>query len=540
MTRILTFILATIAGALIIMALLKIGGHVSGVAFGQQFDLPIGVVIGLAGFGAVILIAGTLTVKNLIQMPARIKARDAAAKRERGIAALARGLEAVEVGDASGAQHHAKVAARNLSDMSLTRLLSARAAQLAGDDASARAAFTKMIEAPETEFLGLHGLFVGATRKGERERAHEYAERAFKLRPNARWAFDAVLDLALERGDWREARTTLDIGRKHAVVSAEKAVRGEAALLTASAYAASVSGDDDQARREADAALKIAATFAPAAVLSARLHAGRGEAHKAAKILEAAFAGAPESAIVAAHLDLFKDGSDASRGEKLERLAARNPDAPAAMAARARALLLKGEASKALEQLETLLKVRATARDCAMMAEAHGAVYGPHAAQPWLARAATAPRDPSLGAADGEFKLTREGWSRLVREYIEHGRLAPPPLEGPPTGLAEHELRLLAPPAPDLGDDGDAISDGDATEKDEAASSADPASAETPRDTPSDAAHETADETATPAADGDAAAPDRATVATAGDAENDKKSAEARLANDADAARGVS
>ncbi|MEZ5896283.1 MAG: heme biosynthesis HemY N-terminal domain-containing protein [Parvularculaceae bacterium] len=525
MSRILTFILAAIAGALIIMALLKIGGHVTGAAFGQQFDLPFGVVIGAAALGAIVLIAGTAMVKDLVQMPARMKARDAAAKRERGIAAVARGLEAVEVGDASGAQHHAKVAARNLHDMSLTRLLSARAAQLAGDDASASAAFSKMIDAPETEFLGLHGLFVGAMRKGERARAHEYAERAFKLRPNARWAFDAVLDLALDRGDWREARATLETGRKSAVVSAEKAARGEAALLTATAYAAAASGDDDLARREADAALKIASAFAPAAVLSARLHAGRGEAHKAAKILETAFAGAPESAIIMAHIDLFKDGSDAARSEKLERLAARNPDAPAAMATHARALLLKGEASKAIEQLESLLKVRATARDCSMMAEAHGAVYGPHAAQPWLERAAAAPRDPAPGATDGEFNLTRDGWSRLVREYIEHGRLAPPPLEGPPPGLAEHEFHLLAPPAPvttgdDADDDGDAKFDN--ASPDGASAAADAAADEAP---PADRLQDSTDE-APPAAGNDAA--------------DDNESADERLAKDADAARGVS
>jgi HemY protein len=42
--------------------------------------------------------------------------------------------------------------------------------------------------------------------------------------------------------------------------------------------------------------------------------------------------------------------------------------------------------------------------------------------------------------------LTRDGWSRLIREYSEYGRLIPPPLEGPPRGLPEQEFRLLAAP----------------------------------------------------------------------------------------------
>ena len=88
------------------------------------------------------------------------------------------------------------------------------------------------------------------------------------------------------------------------------------------------------------------------------------------------------------------------------------------------------------------------------MAEAVEAARGKAAAEPWLTRAADAPRDPVPGA-DGTFNLTTEGWQRLVREYGEHGRLAPPPFEAVETAVSEEELlRLMAPPAAEASGDG--------------------------------------------------------------------------------------
>ena len=45
--------------------------------------------------------------------------------------------------------------------------------------------------------------------------------------------------------------------------------------------------------------------------------------------------------------------------------------------------------------------------------------------------------------ADGEFHLTREGWARLVREYMDYARLSPPPIEEAGEVLSADEVRLL-------------------------------------------------------------------------------------------------
>jgi HemY protein len=94
-----------------------------------------------------------------------------------------------------------------------------------------------------------------------------------------------------------------------------------------------------------------------------------------------------------------------------------------------------------------ILKSTATARALSMMGEAQGAIHGDSARRIWLERAAAAPRDAAPGA-DEFVRITGDGWRRLIHDYMDHGRLAPPPLEGPPPGIAEEALATLAPPAP--------------------------------------------------------------------------------------------
>jgi uncharacterized membrane-anchored protein len=81
------------------------------------------------------------------------------------------------------------------------------------------------------------------------------------------------------------------------------------------------------------------------------------------------------------------------------------------------------------------------------MAAAIEGQYGPQSARVWYDRAVAAPLDPVPGA-DGVFHFTTDGWQRLVREYGEHGRLSPPPLEEIQTALTSEQVKLLTAPPP--------------------------------------------------------------------------------------------
>lgn len=443
--RLLIFILTAILFAFAVSALAGVDERMLVEVFGLKISIHAGVAIGLAIFVSAILVLTTSFAKDVTALPGKVKAARERAKLDRGMAALARGMEAVAIGDASDASHHARVAHRNLGDGSITRLLTAQAAQLSGDDETAGKSFEAMLEAPETEFLGLRGLYGKATRAGDKDAARGYAERAYSLRPNAAWAFESVFDLALERGAWGDARAALGPAVKNKTIEPEKARRAEAALLTASAYAAEASGDASASLEEAELALKSAPGLPPAAVLAARLHHAAGRDQRGVKILEQAFAAFPHVSLVTSLLDFFADAPKEKAAEALRKLAARNPSAREASLAQAQAHILKQDYASAIATLEPLLERSASARDCSLMAEAVGGAHGEAAARPWLQRAASALRDPTPGA-DGRFRFTREGWAQLIRSYMEDERLGPDPVEGPPAGLEASEIRLLAAP----------------------------------------------------------------------------------------------
>jgi len=225
MIRILIFILSAIFVVSTATWFASMDSRFAFELFGAKIAMPTGLAIGVLVVGALALVAATNFARDIASLPGKIKARSAQARRERGVAALTRGLEAVAVGDAMDAQHHARVARRNLDEMSLTRLLTAQAAQLAGDDETANKSFSAMLEAPETEFLGLRGLYAKALREGDKAAARGYAERAFKLRPNAGWAFNSVFELGLERGAWGEMRDVLMAAAKNQLLAPAIAAR---------------------------------------------------------------------------------------------------------------------------------------------------------------------------------------------------------------------------------------------------------------------------------------------------------------------------
>lgn len=451
MTRILIFLLWVVLIAGTITVLMTFDSRISGEAFGVRFDSPSWLIIGAVGFAFFIAVYATHKIKDIMMLPAKIRAKDAETKRNRGIAALTRGLEAVAVGDAADASHHARVAHKHLEDLALTRLLSAQAAQLSGNEEAAMKSFSAMLEAPETEFLGLKGLYAQTMKRGEQDKAREYAERAFSLRSNAGWAFQSVVDLGLARGAWGETREAIAKGKRNKLIEPEKADRATAALFAADADAAHLAGDKSLALSEAEAALKLAPSFTPAAIYAASCANEDGKTGKAAGILETAFAKVAHPALIRLYDKLYASEPAEKRSEKLKKLAAKNPDTDEAALLEARAANLVGDYEGAIAKLEPLIVAAPNAHAYALIATAATELHGEDAGRGWLERAAAAPRDPRPGA-DGTFHFTREGWAKLVREYMDHDRLGPPPLENAGEAISPDELRLLTAPAPIIPD----------------------------------------------------------------------------------------
>lgn len=315
-------------------------------------------------------------------------------RRTKGYQAIARGVVAVGTGDARQAGREASEARRLLGKEPLTLVLAAQAAQLSGDRSGAETAFRAMTDAPETRSLGLRGLFVEAERRGDRAAAKQLAEEAARQSPQTPWAAQALFDFQCAEHDWAGALSTLERLSANRLIEKPDAKRRRAVLLTAQAMDGAAT-DVPLAIRRAKEAHGLAPEFAPAAALAGRLLAEQGEARKASKIVEAAWAKAPHPDLAEIYVHVRPGDPARDKLKRAKSLADRAGDDPEGLIAVARAALAAREFDAARAALDKLLSVRPTARACLLMADLEDLERGDTgSSREWLGRALRAPRDP--------------------------------------------------------------------------------------------------------------------------------------------------
>jgi HemY protein len=291
-------------------------------------------------------------------------------------------------------------ARKSLPNEPLTHLLRAQAAQLTGDRTTARRIFEAMLGSPDTEQLGLRGLFLEAQRERETEAARHFAERAVALNPKLPWAVDALFDLQCREGDWPGALETIGVARKNGHVERPAADRRRAVLLTAQAQAAE-EADPERALNLALEAHGLAPNLVPAAAIAGRLLASRGNTPRATKILQRTWSRSPHPDLSAAYAYARIGDSPRDRLDRVRQLAALSPNSLEGPIAVATAAIEARQFDEARAALEPLLASRMTQRVATLMARIEGEQFADKGrVREWLARAVNAPRDPAW-TADG-------------------------------------------------------------------------------------------------------------------------------------------
>ena len=318
----------------------------------------------------------------------------------RGLEALSGGMIAIGAGDRANATRFAVQARKALPNEPLTHLLRAQAAQLTGDRATARRMYEAMLTQPETEQLGLRGLFLEAEREGEGEAARQFAERSIELNPKLGWAVDALFELQCKEKDWAGALKTLTVAKHHQHHDKATLDRRRAVLMTARAMALE-EADPNRALNLAVDAHHLAHALVPAAALAGRMLAARGHTKRAAKIIERTWRlhPHPDLALVYAHARIGDSPRD--RLDRIKRLAQLNPHSLETPVAIAGAAIEAKDWRTARGVLEQLDPARITQRVCMLMARIEGEEAGDKGrVREWLARTVHAPRDPAW-VADG-------------------------------------------------------------------------------------------------------------------------------------------
>ncbi len=405
--------------------------------------------------------------------PARAARTRAEARRREGAECLSRGFVAVAAGSGVDARRLAQKAAEYMDDQPvLVRILAASAAEAAGDDVAAHAAYAAMLGFPELRLAGYRGLMLIAQRKGDALEAVKNAEAAYGLTKTARWAWRALVEARLAAGDWDAALALAKEALERKIVSPAVAERTRAALLAASAARRDLSSEPkalDEALELASQAAKLKPDFSPGVLTAARRLAADGKATRAAQLIESAWKVRPHPALAMAYRDLNTAETPRERARRLTALADLNAEHHESRILRVEQALLAGDARGARIHAGALDQARASARVCGLMARIALAVHEADEARLWIARAAAAPVEPDWSDIDPEGRAFAYGsgdWSRLVSHYAETGELAHPRLERGERVLSElpdlpvayqastpfftaDNADILAPPIPD-------------------------------------------------------------------------------------------
>ncbi|MCW9045378.1 MAG: tetratricopeptide repeat protein [Alphaproteobacteria bacterium] len=314
-------------------------------------------------------------------------------RRRKGYLALTRGMVAVAAGDVNEAEKNAKQAENLLSDPPLTMLLSAQAAQLAGDETAAEKYFEAMAEKPEMAFLGLKGRLTQALKQNDKDTALSLARRAHKLSPKTDWANDTLFDLLVHKEQWTEAEALVRAALKNKLLQPSDANRRLALLLHEQAK---IQGQDNNklALKTARKALDLAPSFIPAGRHLAKILVQAKRLNKAEETLEELWAKAPQAPLVNQYLNIRPAENDILAIPKVERLANFNTTHEESAFARAEAALkakLWGEARKYLEPFLAAPSIRV----CRLMAELEEEENQDMAkSREWLRKTSSATPDP--------------------------------------------------------------------------------------------------------------------------------------------------
>ncbi len=365
---------------------------------GWRLDTSVGVMMAAVLLFAAVTAGFYRFWRFLRRAPGEISSAMKDRRERKGYTALSSGMVAVAAGDAPEARRQARRAEALLSGSApLTRLLSAQSAQLDGDDKAAEKFFTDMLEDPETKFLGLRGLLAQAVKSGDKKRALELAQQAYRMQPKSEWVAATLFELQSGSGAWLSAGDTNDDMAKRRLLEKPEAERRRAVIAFEMAKEAAEAGDSAKALKQLKTATDLAADLIPAVAALVRRYVADGQHRKATALVEKTWAKSPHPDLLEPYWEARKSPDGIARVKASEKLASINKDHPESHIALARAALgaeLWGEARKHLKEAGAGSGLEPQARVCRMMAELEEHENGDLTkAREWLVRAGSAPAD---------------------------------------------------------------------------------------------------------------------------------------------------
>lgn len=316
-------------------------------------------------------------------------------RERKGYEALSEGMMALASGEGHLAMTKAARAERYLGSPKLTNLLTAQAAELAGDTRKAEATYRKLLEDDSTRFVGVRGILKQKLDDGDTETAIKLAEKAFALKPKHNETQDVLLKLQAETENWEGARKTLNAKLKSGGLPRDVHRRRDAVLAYSEAKDLQLEGEKAKAREMAIEANRMSPDLIPAAVMAARGYIEQGNARYASRVITKTWTANPHPDLAAAFAEIAPDESPTDRIKRFRALTKISPDHAETKMLLAELHIAAEDFPEAKRSLGDLATSEPTARSLTLMAAIEkGEGAGDDVVRGWLTKALTASRGP--------------------------------------------------------------------------------------------------------------------------------------------------
>ena len=276
--------------------------------------------------------------------PKRIQAK--------GYELLAEAVLSVAKGEIDKAKKLTMRAEKMLLEAPVAQLLSAQAAEMAGNLTSAEEKFKALSQHAQTELVGYRGLINYALMKQEEDKALDMAKKMFKKYPKTDWLAHLLMNLQAKKKLWEDIQETIKRGAKKDVFSHQEKNRLLAVALTEQAFLEK----QDQQMPLLKQAHDLDPTLIVASLELAKLYMLKDEIRHASHVIEKTWESKPHPALGKLYVQLWKSQGQVKLLEKIEKLQRLNPEHQESTFVLIEALLQIKMYSRVEKMLKDLLK----------------------------------------------------------------------------------------------------------------------------------------------------------------------------------------
>jgi len=313
-------------------------------------------------------------------------------RERKGYEALSEGMMALASGEGRLAMAKANRAEKYLGRPELTNLLTAQAAELAGDRQTAEATYRKLLEHEKTRFVGVRGIMKQKLQDGDSETALALAEKAFAIKPKHVETQDTLLKLQADKADWAGARKTLTAKLKMGQLPRDVHKRRDAVLSLCEAKVLTEEGKVSEGQQAAIDANRLSPDLVPAAVMAGRSYIAQGNGRAAGKVVKKAWETTPHPELAAVFAEIAPDETAEARMKRFRALTKMKPEDSETKMLLAELHIANEDFPEARRVISGLVEEAPTVRNLTIMAAVErGEGAADSIVRGWLTKALTAP-----------------------------------------------------------------------------------------------------------------------------------------------------